>query len=196
MVRVDTRVDDETQMIVAMVLCLVPAIVMVLLNGCLYRQLNRLSKVDQFASASNELKKALFKARLTNLIASIFICAQVALVIYISLGIVSLFSFEYYKSLRIICLFQFLYSEESYKKLHENPLGWKTLWTFYAYSYPINIICRLLNCSLNFYVYILLRYRNKKAENRRRQNRQQDREMVHLRTANIITTDLSNEQTA
>ena len=89
MVRVDTRVDDETQMIVAMVLCLVPAIVMVLLNGCLYRQLNRLSKVDQFASATNNLKKALFKARLTNLICFIFICAQVALVINYSLCIVS-----------------------------------------------------------------------------------------------------------
>ena len=85
--------DIETQLIVSMVLSLVPAIVMVLLNGGLYWQLNRLSKNDQFASASNELKKSLFKARLTNLIASIFICGQVAFVIYYSLGIVSLFSF-------------------------------------------------------------------------------------------------------
>ena len=83
----------ETDFIVSMVSCLVPVIVMVLLNGCLYRQLNRLSKIDQFASATNELKKSLFKARLTKLIASIFICGQVALVIYCSLGIVSLFSF-------------------------------------------------------------------------------------------------------
>ena len=65
-----------------------------------------------------------------------------------------------------------------------------------AYIEPIMIICRLLNCSLNLYAYILLRYRNKKAENQRRQKRQQDREMVHLRTANTITTDPSNEQTA
>ena len=85
--------DIKTQLIVSMVLSLVPAIVMVLLNGGLYWQLNRLSKNDQFASASNELKKSLFKARLTNLIASIFICGQVALVIHYSLGIVSLFSF-------------------------------------------------------------------------------------------------------
>ena len=85
--------ETETQLIVSMVLCLVPAIVMVLLNVGLYRQLNRLLKVDQFASASNELKKSVFKARLTNLIASIFICAQVAFVIDYSLGIVSLFYF-------------------------------------------------------------------------------------------------------
>ena len=85
--------DRKTQLIVSMVLCLVPAIVMVLLNGGLYWQLNRLSKNDQFASASNELKKSLFKARLTNLIASIFICAQVAFVIYYSIVMVSLFSF-------------------------------------------------------------------------------------------------------
>ena len=63
-----------------------------------------------------------------------------------------------------------------------------------AYIEPTMIICRLLNCSLNLYAYILLRYRNKKAENQRRQKRQQDREMVHLRTANA--TDPSNEQTA
>ena len=85
--------ETKTAMVVSMVLCLVPAIVMVLLNGGLYWQLNRLSKNDQFASASNELKKSLFKARLTNLIASIFICGQVAFVIYYSLAIVSLFSF-------------------------------------------------------------------------------------------------------
>ena len=85
--------DPKTQVIVSMVLCLIPTIVMVLLNGGLYRQINRLLKVDQFASASKELKKSLFEARLTNLIASIFICAQVVLVIYFSLGIVSCFSF-------------------------------------------------------------------------------------------------------
>ena len=181
----------DTRLIVSMVLYLVPAIVMVLLNGGLYRQLNHLSKVDQFASASKELKKSLFKARLTNLIASIFICAQVVLVIYYSLNIVSLFSFEYYQSLEIIHLFQFLYSEETSDK---NPLEWKTLQKFQAYMYPIWIICRLLNCSLNFYVYAFLRHQNKKAENCRRQKRQQDREMVHLRRAN--TTDTSNEQTA
>ena len=167
---------------------------MVLLNGGLYWQLNRLSKVDQFASASNELKNFLFKARLTNLIALIFICAQVAFVIDYSLYIVSLFSFVYYQSLEIICLFQFLNSRETRKKFHENPLEWKTLYKFWAYMNPIMIICRLLNCSLNFYVYKFLRHRNKKAEIRRRQKRQQDREMVNLRKAN--TTDPSNEQTA
>mgnify|MGYP001164363791 CR=1 FL=1 len=184
----------ETKSIVSMVSCLVPAIVMVLLNAGLYWQLNRLSKNDQFASASNELKKSLFKARLTNLIASIFICGQVAFVIYYSLGIVSLFSFEYDQSLEIIRLFQFLYSNETQGKVYKNPLEWKTLFKFHAYMYPIMIFCRLLNCSLNFYVYIFLRYRNKKAEIRRRQKRQQDREMVNLRKAN--TTDASNEQTA
>merc|ERR1711860_376629 len=164
-----------TEFIVSMVLCLVPAIVMVLLNGGLYWQLNRLSKNDQFASASNELKKSLFKARLTNLIALIFICGQVAFVIYYS-------------------LWMFLYSRETRKKVLENPLEWKTLFKFLAYMRPIMIICRLLNCSLNFYVYKFLRHRNKKAEIRRRQKRQQDREMVNLRKAN--TTDTSNVQTA
>ena len=85
--------DPKTQVIVSMVLCLIPTIVMVLLNGGLYRQINRLLKVDKFASARKELKKSLFEARLTNLIASIFICAQVVLVIYFSLGIVSWFYF-------------------------------------------------------------------------------------------------------
>ena len=96
--------------------------------------------------------------------------------------------------LEIIRLFQFLYSRETSKKVHENPLEWKTLFKFLAYMNPIMIICRLLNCSLNFYVYKFLRHRNKKAEIRRRQKRQQDREMVHLRTANTI--DTSNVQTA
>ena len=100
----------------------------------------------------------------------------------------------YYQSLEIIRLFQF--RVENYEEVLEHPLEWKTLYKFHAYMKPITTICRLLNCSLNFYVYILLRYRNKKAENRRRQKRQQDREMVNLRTANTITTDPSNEQTA
>ena len=100
----------------------------------------------------------------------------------------------YYLSLEIIFLFQFLYRKETREKVLENPLEWKTLFKFFAYMNSIMIICRLLNCSLNFYVYKFLRYRNKKAENRRRQKRQQDREMVHLRTANA--TDTSNVQTA
>ena len=107
--------DPKTQVIVSMVLCLIPTIVMVLLNGGLYRQINRLLKVDQFASARKELKKSLFEARLTNLIASIFICAQVVLVIYYSLFIVSLFSF---------CV---LFKSRNYPSFSV-PLQWRNSW--------------------------------------------------------------------
>ena len=67
---------------------------------------------------------------------------------------------------------------------HENPSEWKTLYKCYAYIEPFIVICRLLNCSLNFYAYLLLRYRNQRAKIRRRQKREQDREMVNLNQTN------------
>ena len=73
-------------------------------------------------------------------------------------------------------------------------MEWETLNKFYVYMRPIMIIGRLLNCSLNFYAYVLLRYRNQRAETRRRQKRQQDREMVSLNTPR--RTEESNLETA
>ena len=68
------------------------------------------------------------------------------------------------------------------------------MYKIFAYMRPIMLICRLLNCGLNFYAYMLLRYRNQKAETRQRQKRQQDREMVSLNTSK--RTDESNLETA
>ena len=47
---------------------------------------------------------------------------------------------------------------------------------------PIMIICKLLNCSLDFYAYVFLRYHNQRAETRRKEKRQQDREMKTVET--------------
>ena len=78
--------------IVTMVMCSVPVIVILLLNGALYRVLHRLRKSPEFASASTDIKKALFRASLTNLIAIIFISSQVALVVNTGLKLVSWYS--------------------------------------------------------------------------------------------------------
>ena len=57
-----------------------------------YRQLKRLRKSDELASATTQIKKALFRATLTNLIALIFISSQVALVLNTGLKLVSWYS--------------------------------------------------------------------------------------------------------
>ena len=67
--------------------------------------------------------------------------------------------------------------EENRKIIHQNPLEWETFCKIFACIEPIMIICRLLNCSLDFYAYVFLRYRNKTAETRRKEKRQQEREM-------------------
>ena len=150
-------------------------------NAAIFRQLKRLFHSDQFSSARNEIKKVLFQIGLTNLIAIIFVGCQVAYAIWVGFLIVSWFSFVIYFSLfRNFCLFQVLYTPENQDKFCENPWEWETLYEILAYIWPIMIICRLLNCSLNFYAFMLLRYRNQRAETRRRQERQQDREMVNL----------------
>ena len=56
-------------------------------------------------------------------------------------------------------------------------MKWAWLYKLYACIEPVMIICRLLNCSLDFYAYVFLRYRNKTAETRRKEKRQQEREM-------------------
>ena len=83
----------ETRYIVSAVLYNIPAIVIAVVNVALVWQLKRLLKTDQFASATNEIKRVLFQVGLTNLIAIIFVGSQVAYVIYVGLEIVSWFSF-------------------------------------------------------------------------------------------------------
>ena len=61
-------------------------------------------------------------------------------------------------------------------------MEWETFCKIFACIEPIMIICRLLNCSLDFYAYVLLRYRNKRAETRRKEKRLQDREMKTVDT--------------
>ena len=82
--------------------------------------------------------------------------------------------------LRYYHLFQ--YKDENEKKIRANPLEWETFFKVYAFIEPIMIICRLLNCSLDFYAYVFLRYRNQRAETRRKEKRQQDREMKTVDT--------------
>ena len=178
--------EYETLHISSAVLYLIPTIVIAVLNVAIFRQLKRLLKTDQFASATNEIKRVLFQVGLTNLIAIIFVGSQVAYAISVCLHIVSSFAFEFYLCLlRFIAFFQYLL--ENQENFEENPLEWKTLYKFYSYIEPIMILCRLLNSCLDFYAYMFMRYRNKRAETRRRQEQQQDREM---KTQKTIETNL------
>ena len=91
------KLDVQTDLIVSSVLCIIPAIFIAVVNGALLRQLKRLLKNDQFSSATDEIKKALFKVGLTNLISFIFVGCQVAFVVWVGLEIVSWFSFAFYQ---------------------------------------------------------------------------------------------------
>ena len=93
---------------------------------------------------------------------------------------------------RYYCLFQ--YFEKNQEKSYANPLEWKTLFKLYAYIEPVMIICRLLNCSLDFYAYVFLRYHNRRAETRRKQKRQEEREMKMVNQTQM--TYESNLETA
>ena len=178
--------EYETLHISSAVLYLIPTVVIAVLNVAIFRQLKRLLKTDQFASATNEIKRVLFQVGLTNLIAIIFVGSQVAYAISVCLHIVSSFAFEFYLCLlRFIAFFQYLL--ENQEKFEENPLEWKTLYKFYSYIEPIMILCRLLNSCLDFYAYMFMRYYNRRAETHRRQEQQQDREM---KTQKTIETNL------
>ena len=88
--------EYETQYIVSAVLYLIPAILIVALNGALFRQLKHLLNTHrdcQFSSLTPEIKKVLFKIRLTILIAFIFVGSQIAYAISTSIAIVSWVSF-------------------------------------------------------------------------------------------------------
>ena len=81
---------------VSAVLYTIPAIVIAVVNGALFRQLKRLLNCNQFSSATNEIKKVLFKIQLTNLIAFIFVGSQVAYALHAGLQIVSWLSYVFY----------------------------------------------------------------------------------------------------
>ena len=81
---------------VSAVLYIIPAIVIAVVNGALFRQLKRLLNSNQFSSATNEIKKVLFKIQLTNLIAFIYVGSQVAYALHTGLAIVSWLSFVFY----------------------------------------------------------------------------------------------------
>ena len=192
---VDLRLD--TVHLVSPVLYIIPTIAITALNVAIFRQLKRLLHTDQFSSVTDEIKKVLFEIRLTNLIAIIFVGAQIAYAINACLVIVSWFSFLFFLSLlKFYCLFQFLFSDENITKFYKNPLDWETLYKFWAYNYSVMIIGKLLNCSLNFYAYMFLRYRNQRAETRLRQKRQQDWERKMVTMATTKNTNEPNLETA
>ena len=91
---VDLRLD--TVHLVSPVLYIIPTIAITALNVAIFRQLKRLLHTDQFSSLTDEIKKVLFKIRLTNLIAIIFVGAQIAYAINACLVIVSWFSFLFF----------------------------------------------------------------------------------------------------
>ena len=92
---VDLRLD--TVHLVSPVLYIIPTIAITALNVAIFRQLKRLLHTDQFSSITDEIKKVLFKIRLTNLIAIIFVGAQIAYAINACLVIVSwFFSFLFF----------------------------------------------------------------------------------------------------
>ena len=95
--------EYETLHISSAVLYLIPTVVIAVLNVAIFRQLKRLLKTDQFASATNEIKRVLFQVGLTNLIAIIFVGSQMAYAISVCLHIVSSFAFEVY-----LCLLRFI----------------------------------------------------------------------------------------
>ena len=91
---VDLRLD--TVHLVSPVLYIIPTIAITALNVAIFRQLKRLLHTDQFSSLTDEIKKVLFKIRLTNLIAIIFVGAQIAYAINACLVIVSWFPFLFF----------------------------------------------------------------------------------------------------
>ena len=81
---------------VSAALYIIPAVVIAVVNGALFRQLKRLLNSNQFSSATNEIKKVLFKIQLTNLIAFIYVGSAVAYALHAGLATVSWFSFVFY----------------------------------------------------------------------------------------------------
>ena len=90
------ELERKTQLIASAVLYIIPTIVITALNVAIFRQLKRLLNNDQFSSATNEIKKVLFKIQLTNLIAFIFVGSQVAYALHAGLQIVSWLSYVFY----------------------------------------------------------------------------------------------------
>ena len=90
------NLKDSIVVSVSAALYIIPAVVIAVVNGALFRQLKRLLNSNQFSSATNEIKKVLFKIQLTNLIAFIFVGSQVAYALYAGLAIVSWFFFVFF----------------------------------------------------------------------------------------------------
>ena len=90
------NLKDSVVVSVSAALYIIPAVVIAVVNGALFRQLKRLLNSNQFSSATNEIKKVLFKIQLTNLIAFIFVGSQVAYALHAGLQIVSWLSFVFY----------------------------------------------------------------------------------------------------
>ena len=131
--------------------------VIVLCKAMLYKRLRFLLKSGSFTSATKELKKAVFQAKLANAIALILLCSQIIVIINWILVMV-------------------IYDEENRRRFRENPMEWKALYHCHAYLIPISKILNLGSSSVNFYVYQYLQYRN----NKKKQITGQEMEMMAI----------------
>eukprot|EP00093_Oithona_nana_P012405 12405.XXX_366558_367119_1 [CDS] Oithona nana genome sequencing. len=122
-----------------------PTVVIILCKAMLYKRLRFLLKSGSFTSATKELKKAVFQAKLANAIALILLCSQIMVIINWTLVMI-------------------IYGEENRRRFCENPMEWKNMYKCRAYLIPIIRILKLGNCSVNFYVYQYLQCRNEKSQ--------------------------------
>ena len=118
-----------------------PTVVIILCKAMLYKRLRFLLKSGSFTSATKELKKAVFQAKMANAIALILFCSLIIEIINSTLLMV-------------------IFDEENRRRFCENPMDWRTMYKCYAYLIPIIKILKLGNSSVNFYVYQYLLYRN------------------------------------
>ena len=129
----------------------IPTMAIVLCKAVLLKRLRFLLK----SGATNELRKAVFQAKISNAIGLILLISQIMAIINWILVIV-------------------IFDEENCRWFQENhllgPLPeersryhlWENMYKCYAYLTSITKILKLTNCSVNFYVYQYLLYRNEK----------------------------------
>ena len=189
---IHTLVDIESVTMILvnfLVKSFIPTIPIIVFNAILYKRLKALLNSGSFNFGCNsELQKSVFRAKVTILIAFIFVSSQILLWIQIFIILVCTFHGNFQ-----ICQFMFTFQVHLGREteIRENPYPWGGMIRCLVYFRPIIKGLKVLNISAPFFAYKYLIFKEKELKRKMKQDRELNRTTSNTTTRLVSTGNTS-----
>ena len=152
----------------------IPSTLLIVFSTIIYKRLKGLLSSGFYNSGANaQLKKTVFRAKITISITIIFVLCQVLLWFWLVMLLVSVHYRNMISCRKMLSSIQVFLN--NCIDVIVNPISRKGLLKSMAYFMEIGPIMYVINCSANFFAYQCLAFKEKKLKKERKQEREMER---------------------